>query len=425
MSASRQTSTMNENLKMAEQINAALYQNLYLLGLKFPMSEDLKRHMKEDMLKVPNSAAFFQVAYYLMSVIDKKYITADLIYVFHDPKMSTQFRKQFLSFVNDIEKKYEGYISPIMSSWLVTAGGYKIIKLFFQLSQVALYAHIIKSKSLRGKIPDMKSTNLTMINESLPILQKELQNTICKGYIRSQNMEKMANIYNEEIRKIKIDIDVKTNTLQEFVKKLLQKADKADHSYLEELSVVMSPHSLLSDWENYIKQKIENVETTWNRISENAVKTIQCTKSTSEEAIQLYTQKSKKNNTLEYDPIRDKTFTENTKELNEFMGPVFNNIIDNGVLNLPNLFKAYNIILNQYVKIIQSFNLNDKYNIELKEKAEKFKAIKMQIRELNITVKYIQDQLSENKIHNIQSKDSDDEWIINSTSIPSISDLLK
>lgn len=351
------------------------------------MKKELQNHLKKGVLKTPNSSAFHQIAYYLMSVIDATYITPDLMYVFTDPKMSVQFRKKFSAFVSDVEKKFVGYISPVMASWLVTAGGPKVIKLLFQLTQVAILVQISKNKN-NTNILNIDQTKTDILDEAITTQRKELRELVEKDSFKLNNMNAIGEIYNEEISKIEKYIDLKLENLNSFIRSCSEIKTECS-SCFEELSDVRNESSLLKDWENYIENKIETADKNWDDSVTKVANQIKTSKSTSEEVMKLYRSKSCTDKTLQYDKNRDVFRPEcNVEELQ----PILNKLIKNDNLYLPFLFEAYNTILKR-MNFSRSYDTNDDINNKLNDHRNKLNDIEMKIDEINKLMSNLQQKI--------------------------------
>lgn len=130
------------------KIHKQLHYNIYSLTLIYSPSEDFKRVFMKNMFAKSNKAAFQQVVYYLLNILDseavKKNITPLPLYT---PNLEAQFRGEVMKFINDLSSRYEyANIPVLLKSHLMSPGGFKFAKFILKLSQLVISIHLQKSK---------------------------------------------------------------------------------------------------------------------------------------------------------------------------------------------------------------------------------------------------------------------------------------
>lgn len=127
-----------------EKLHEHLYNNLYMLSHVYPTSTDFKRIFRKDMFVKSNKAAFFEVVYYLFSILNPE-LTKEKITMWppYDIKRENKFRTEVLSFVNQINILYDyADIPNVVQSHLISPGGFKFTKFMLKLSELVVFQHL-------------------------------------------------------------------------------------------------------------------------------------------------------------------------------------------------------------------------------------------------------------------------------------------
>lgn len=127
-----------------QKLHEHLYNNLYLLSHFYPTSTDFKRIFRMDMFVRNNKAAFFEVIYYLFTILNPE-LTKETITMWppYDIKRENKFRTEVLSFVNQLNVLYDyADIPNIVQSHLISPGGFKFTKFMLKLSELVVFEHL-------------------------------------------------------------------------------------------------------------------------------------------------------------------------------------------------------------------------------------------------------------------------------------------
>lgn len=172
----------NEN-----KVHEMLYDNLFLLSQFYPTSKDFNAIFKKDMFVKNNKAAFFEVVYYLLNVLNPV-LTKEKLTVWppYDIKRENKFRTEVLKYINELNVMYDNADIPhIMASHLISPGGMKFTKFMLKLSQLVMYEHLKKSQEediLRCPKPSRNTSfnkiNLNNLKKKISLIQQETRDVI-------------------------------------------------------------------------------------------------------------------------------------------------------------------------------------------------------------------------------------------------------
>ncbi|KAJ8915232.1 hypothetical protein NQ315_015455 [Exocentrus adspersus] len=189
------------------KIHEQLYGNLFLLSQFYPTSKDFNSIFKKDMFMKNNKAAFFEVVYYLLHVLNPV-LTKEKVTEWppYDIKAENRFRLEVLKYINELNVLYEyADIPHIMSSHFITPGGLKFTKFMLKLSQLVLYEHLKRTSDSDIMYHPKPSKNKNLCQANLDNLKKattvaELEaSDLLKGFeqVRFSVTKKAVSIDNE------------------------------------------------------------------------------------------------------------------------------------------------------------------------------------------------------------------------------------
>lgn len=136
------------------RVHEQVYSNVYLLTLAYPNSQNLDAILSKEMFVKNNKAAFQQVTYFLLNVLNPEVVKERLpSWPPLEPRKETQFRNEVMKYVNELNILYEdANIPTLMTSHLISPGGFKFAKFMLKLSQLVLQVHVRKDPIIKQEI---------------------------------------------------------------------------------------------------------------------------------------------------------------------------------------------------------------------------------------------------------------------------------
>lgn len=122
------------------KIHAQLHANIHALTLLYPPDDEFKRVFQKDMFSKNNKAAFQQIVYYLLHLLEPETIKVKVpSWPIYTPKQEAQFRTEIMKYINELHVLYEyGNVPTIMASHLISPGGYRFAKFVLKLTQLVM-----------------------------------------------------------------------------------------------------------------------------------------------------------------------------------------------------------------------------------------------------------------------------------------------
>lgn len=136
------------------KIHEQLYTNIYLLTLSYSTTEKFNSLLSKDMFVKNNKAAFQHVTYFLLTVLNPE-IVKDKVPSWppYEPRVETQFRNEVMKYINELNILYEDANIPVlMTSHLISPGGYKFARFMLKLSQLVLFVHLQRDPTIKQDI---------------------------------------------------------------------------------------------------------------------------------------------------------------------------------------------------------------------------------------------------------------------------------
>ncbi|XP_050301626.1 HAUS augmin-like complex subunit 6 [Anthonomus grandis grandis] len=155
------------------QIHEALYDNLSLLSAFYPMTEKFSLVFRRDMFVKNNKAAFHEVIYYLLQILDP--VKAGEIFSswpLIDLKEEPKFRNDLLAYVNTLNTVYPNTDIPkCQASSLISPGGFNFAFFMLKISQLVIFEHLRQN----GQTPLSQIKGNHQISSPIKIQEENLK----------------------------------------------------------------------------------------------------------------------------------------------------------------------------------------------------------------------------------------------------------
>lgn len=205
------------------KIHSQLHSNLHTLTLLFPPSDDFRRVFVRDMFVKNNKAAFHHVVYYLLSVLEPDLIKTKITsWPLFSPKQEAQFRGEVMKYVNELNGVYEFANVPLlMTSHLISPGGYKFARFMLKLSQLVMTVVLQKDLNVKvtflyplkaNKNAQIAKNNLQRLKQKTRQIEREtvLLYAECDEYVKWARCEAKKIVEEKKIVKEKLKNHQKT-----------------------------------------------------------------------------------------------------------------------------------------------------------------------------------------------------------------------
>lgn len=329
--------------------------NVGILSKLQPMPSELCRQIfKENALEKPTQNFFNHLSYYLVSIIDNQ-ASNSLSWPLYDTKTERVYRNELSFFISDYSNK--GLLSPVMSSYLVNPGCYKVTMLMFQMSQLAvqrvllskmnkdsqkkLYNNITEDfKSHKeGCIENIEQETMTMSSKfSNYLLKKESLTKIAEVFHKkiTEMEDKMASLNTQKYINDLVDGFIKINNLDDITKAELLK-----------IKNVYETSKYFEAWLSEMDEKIYTMEHKWNTKMNSFIKISTDTRHYSEMLIARQTGEADRSSyMIEYNPKTDDICTKDLQnQVNSEQKYILKNITKDEKLVFPNLVRGFLIAI--------------------------------------------------------------------------------
>lgn len=332
------------NLKKETSLNVGLLSKLQ------PMPSDLTRQVfKENALEKPTQNVFNNLSYYLVSIIDPQ-VSEKFSWPLYDTKTERAYRGQLSAFINDYSNK--GLVSPVMSSYLVNPGCYKVVMLMFQLSQLAVQRMLLrkmtnKQKDLYNTMTDKYKTStdgfMEDIEKETDIMLSKFSNYLCKR----EAMEKIARIFRERITAM--EDKLLSEDAQKYIDNLVDNyvtqhdLEESIKSEILKIKNVNSTAPFFDAWLTETDERIKDLESKWTEKVSPFTKICYETKEHTESLISRHTGEADRSSYMvEFNAKTDDIDTrELQNQVNSQQKYILKNIVRDDRLYFPNLIRGF------------------------------------------------------------------------------------
>ncbi|XP_075986754.1 uncharacterized protein LOC142983656 [Anticarsia gemmatalis] len=322
-----------------------------ILSKLHPMSAELNREIfKDNALDKPTQNLFNHLAQYLVSIIDNQ-AGSGLPWPLYDTKTERAFRNGLSSFIDEYSSK--GLLSPVMSSYLVNPGCYKVTQLMFQMSQLALQKVLLSKmyrESQKKLYNDMTESYKSQKEDFIEDIKKETVTMSSKfsNYLsKREKLEKIAEIMRKRIT----EMETKMSNLeaQKYINELVDgfikknKLDDATKTEILNIKNVNKPSKYFEAWLLDMDEKITQMESKWEEKVSPFLNLAVDTQNSTEMLIARQTGEADKSTyMLEYNPKTDDICTKDLQtQVNSEQKYILKNIIKHNQLNFPNLVRGF------------------------------------------------------------------------------------
>ncbi|XP_059045515.1 uncharacterized protein LOC131841252 [Achroia grisella] len=325
--------------------------NVGILSKLQPMPTDLSRQIfKENALEKPTQNVFNNLTYYLVSIVDTK-VHAAFSWPLYDSKTERTYRNQLSIFINDYSSK--GLLSPVMSSYLVNPGCFKVTMFIFQLSQLAVQ-HVLISKMNKNRqmqaydemtekykqgnekfLEDIEEKTETMLSKFSNYLYKRKAMENIAGMLRQKITEmenKLTSLNTQKFIDEIVDKYVENNVINEYLKTEILK-----------IKNVHAQSKYFDLWLAEVDEIMNKIEMEWSDKVCPLLELSERTRGNTESLIARHTGEADKNSyMIEYNSqCEDINTTELQDQVNSQQKYILKNIVKNDKLNFPNLIRGF------------------------------------------------------------------------------------
>lgn len=347
---------------LAINLKKESFANVTILNKLEPMPPDLSRQvLKDNALDKPTQNVFNHLAHYLVSIIDPQASSA-LPWPLYDSKTERLYRNGLSTFITDYSEK--DLLSPVISSYLVNPGCYKVTVLIFQLSQLAVQ-RVLESKMKKASQHKLykdftnKCKSFVTTNEELQLaLEKEVQKIVSKRsiYLRKREVyEEIARMLRNNI--LKMEELLKKNNTQSYIDNLVngyikdcEPNEQTKKEVLEIKDLGVQP-KIFETYLLEVDEQLHKLESEWDRKTTPFQMICKETFKNTETLIARHTGADQTSFTIEYNHKTDEiSTTELQKHVNSEQKYVLKNIVCDQRLNFPNLIRAFPISMTFILK---------------------------------------------------------------------------
>ncbi|KAM3959825.1 uncharacterized protein ACR2FA_006108 [Aphomia sociella] len=343
------TIVMQRDLVVALKKETCL--NVGILSKLQSMPTDLTRQIfKENALEKPTQNVFNNLSYYLVSIVDPK-VCAAFSWPLYDSKTERAYRNQLSIFINECSSK--GLLSPVMSSYLVNPGCFKVTMLIFQLSQLAVQ-RVLLTKMNRNRQKELYDDMTEKYKQSkdgfMENIEEETELMLSKfsNYLHKRKaMETIAGI----LRKRITDMEAKLSSLDaqkyidDLVDKYVENNSLDEHMKTEILKIknVHTQSKYFDLWLDEVDERMNGMETQWVDKVLPILEISEHTRGNTEALIARHTGEADKNSyMIEYNHANDEICTtELQDQVNSQQKYILRNIVKDERLNFPNLIRGF------------------------------------------------------------------------------------
>lgn len=367
--------------------------NLGILSKLHTMPPDLSRQLfKENALEKPTQTVFNHLSYYLVSIIDATSSTA-LPWPLYDTKTERAYRNELSAFITDYSNK--GLLSPVMSSYLVNPGSYKVTMLIFQMSQLAVQKLVttnMKKDSQRILYNNMTEKYKSHVKEGfMEDIEKETDSMVSKfsNYLQKRKIiEKLAELFRNKI--LKMEAKLISVNAQKYLDDLVDgfvakhKLDEVLKEEILKVKDINKPSLFFDNWLSETDKQIDKMESKWSEKVTPLLLISSSTKMQTESLISRCTGAADRSTyMIEYNHKTDFICTKDLQnQVNSQQKYILKNIVKNEKLNFPNLIRGFLIAICSVLKNTEIDDEIYKFNEYLKGGRSSYSEILLGMRAL-------------------------------------------
>lgn len=334
--------------------------NLGILSKLQQMPSELSRLIfKDNALEKPTQNCFNHLSHYLVSIIDTQ-ACSSLPWPLYDTKTERAYRNELSNFISDCSNK--GLLAPVMSSYLVNPGCYKVTMLIFQMSQLA-----VQKILLTKMVKDTQKKLYNDTTEDYKVKKEDFIENIEKETVKISSkfsnfmkkrvvMEKIAELFRKKITEMenKIAEINPQGYLDDIVDGYLKthEVDETTRTEILKIKDVHKPCTFFDDLLTETDNKIAEMENEWDTKMKPFLESCRETRNSTEMLVARQTGEAPRSSyTLEYNPKTDYICTKELQnQVNSEQKYILKNITNNDKLSFPNLIRAFLISIGFMLK---------------------------------------------------------------------------
>ncbi|KAJ8709844.1 hypothetical protein PYW08_009848 [Mythimna loreyi] len=346
--------------------------NLGILSKLQQMPSELGRLVfKENALEKPTQNFFNHLSHYLVSIIDSQ-ACSSLPWPLYDTKTERAYRNELSTFISDCSNK--GLLAPVMSSYLVNPGCYKVTMLIFQMSQLAVQRVLMTKmvKETQKKLYNDTTEAYKAKNEDfIENIEKETVKISVKfsNFMKKRAaMENIAALFRKKITEMENKMTELNpqRYLDEIVDGYLKthEVDEATAAEILKIKDFNKPCSFFDDYLIEVDNRITEMENEWDARMKPFLENCRETRNATEMLVARQTGEAPRSTyTLEYNPKTDYICTKELQsQVNSEQKYILKNITKDDKLCFPNLIRAFLISIGFMLKNAEIGNEIYKFN---------------------------------------------------------------
>ncbi|XP_065170749.1 HAUS augmin-like complex subunit 6 [Atheta coriaria] len=219
-------SAIQEQKSIDQRTHMQLFNYMVLLKHLYPTTEAFDSVCKPDMFVKNNKAAFQHVIYYLFKILNPAIIKKKISnWPILDIKMEAQFRKEVMTYINELKTIYPNYEIPtIVASQLINPGGLKFVNLMLDITQLVVTEAIKREDCINFPLlPTVNCSSeskehigdvITHVNKLLYVTEQETLQKVMEHNQKMLEYEKQAKLITQKIVESKKNIVQMQMTLE-------------------------------------------------------------------------------------------------------------------------------------------------------------------------------------------------------------------
>lgn len=325
--------------------------NIRILHLICPLPDDLSRQIRDGGWDKPSHTMFVAMARYLVNIISPN---NSLPWPLYDSAGERAFKAELSRLLS--QYKGTGLVAPVVSSYFVNPGSFKVIKMVYQLTVLAtnnILQQKVRTQFQKSLLKDI-STKYNAKNDDFHQLVDSMTKVFSDRVTNHQHykceIEKMAEILRNQIIDNEKECSNKIDAIYECVDTFLGNNDYSEDvvNVFEDIKNVEVPISVFEDYLTEIDKDLDKMEAIWDeKVTKNLLETSRHCFNVTTSLIGRYTgEADKKSYMIEYDPSEDRISTSSLEAVsNTQQTYILRNVIRDDRLSFPNLIRGYVVAL--------------------------------------------------------------------------------